>query len=101
MSDGSPEELQDLLRLDNCELVPPRSAIADILLLSRAEVLLASGYSTFSMWGSFLGRMPTLYAPGKMQQRLFDPGCGVFEGEWHPGTALPSGMSSPRASAAT
>ncbi len=89
VSDGSLDELRGLLSLPGCELVSTGKAIGDILMMSRASLLLASGYSTFSMWASFLGQMPTLYAPRKMQQRLFDVDSMSFEGEWSPGDVLP------------
>ena len=89
VSDGSADELQELLALENCELVTTGKAVGDILLMTRADLLLASGYSTFSMWASFLGEMPTLYHPGKLQQRLFPWGASIFEGEWKAGDPLP------------
>jgi hypothetical protein len=89
VSDGSRDELKDVLRLPGCELVTTKKALGDILFLARASLLLASGYSTFSMWASFLGQMPTLYHPGRMQQKLFPAGLNVFEGEWRPGEPLP------------
>ena len=69
-SDGRPGELCALLDLDNVRLVEGGSAISDLLLLSRAKVLLASG-SSFSAWASYLGQMPTLTHPGQSLSRLF------------------------------
>ncbi len=89
ISDGSRDELREILRLPDCELVTTGKAAGDILLMARASLLLATGYSTFSMWASFLGEMPTLYAPGKLQQKLFKPGTDSFEGEWKAGEPLP------------
>ena len=90
VSDGRELELAELLKLPNCRFVTQGTAIGDILLLSKAWLLLASAHSTFSMWASYLGRMPTLYFPGKMDQHVFPPGTGIFEGEWVPGQRLPS-----------
>jgi hypothetical protein len=67
-SDGDREELAELLRVDGVELQSRRPAVADLWEMSEAELLFASGFSTFSMWASYLGGMPTLYAPGKIQQ---------------------------------
>lgn len=89
VSDGSAAELAEIVALPRCQFVTTHSAVGDILLMSRAELLLASGYSTFSMWASFLGQMPTLYYPGRMQQKLFSCDVRSFEGEWEPGVALP------------
>ena len=54
----------------------------------RARLLIASG-STFSMWGSYLGQVPSIWHPGKLLQRvLLDQPDKEFE--WAPGVALPS-----------
>lgn len=64
VSDGNKEALQEILKMQNVYLANPRSAAADLITLSRAKVLLASGSSTFSGWASFFGQMPTITAPG-------------------------------------
>ncbi len=56
-SDGSDQELASPLDLDNCQRLSFGSALADLLALAQNECLIASG-STFSMWASYLGRMP-------------------------------------------
>lgn len=58
VSDGTTDDLAPLLALDHVERVPAESAISDLLLLSRARVLLASGSSSFSAWAAYLGGMP-------------------------------------------
>ena len=68
-SDGSDEELRPLLALPNVERVSFGSSVADLLALSSARVLLASG-STFSMWAAYLGRMPVIWPPGQRRQAL-------------------------------
>lgn len=93
ISDGSRNELQKILSLPNCELVTTGKAVGDILLMARARLLVATGYSTFSMWASFLGEMHTLYAHGKMQQKLFRPQAKAFEGEWDASRPLPDVIS--------
>lgn len=65
VSDGTREELEPLLRLDNVEFIRPGCAISDLLILSRSQVLMASGGSSFSAWASFLGQMPTISHPGQ------------------------------------
>lgn len=89
ISDGRDTEIAPLLGDANCKLVTTGSAIGDILLLANAKLLVASGHSTFSMWASYLGEMPTIYYPGKMQQRVFAQSVQTYEGEWRPGTVLP------------
>jgi hypothetical protein len=89
VSDGSEPEMRRIVKQPGVQWVTTERAIGDIWLMSRASLLVASGYSSFSMWASFLGQMPTLYAPGKMQQKLFAADCPAFEGEWREGQALP------------
>jgi len=59
-SDGRKEELEPLLRIPGVEKISFGSSIADLLALSQAKVLVGSKNSTFSMWASFLGRMPII-----------------------------------------
>ena len=68
-SDARDKELSSLLALPGVRRVQGNSAIEDILLISSHRVLVASG-STFSMWASFLGQIPTLWFPGQMKFRL-------------------------------
>ena len=89
VSDGHEQELAELLAVPNCRLMTLGSALGDILLLSKSGLLFASAHSTFSMWGSYLGRTPALYHPGKMDQNVFPPDAGIFEGEWSAGQSLP------------
>lgn len=65
VSDGNEGELKELLKVDNVFFVKQGSAISDLLLLSRAKVLIGSGGSVFSAWASFLGQMPTISHPGQ------------------------------------
>lgn len=89
VSDGYEHELTELLAVPNCRLVTLGNAIGDILLLSKAKLLFATAHSTFGLWGSYLGRIPTVYYPGKQDQNVFPPHAGIFEGEWRAGQALP------------
>lgn len=69
-SDGRDDELEELLNIPGCERLSFGSSIADLLALSSSNVLIASG-STFSMWASYLGRMPVIWHPGQMRQNLY------------------------------
>jgi hypothetical protein len=69
-SDASDEELRPLLGRPNVRRVFFGSSIADLLAMSTAAVLIASG-STFSMWASYLGRMPVIWPEGQRRQRLY------------------------------
>lgn len=96
-SDGVDEELEALTSFPNVERVSFGSSIADMLAIARCRFLIASG-STFSMWGTYLGQVPTLWHPGKMLQSLVldsadDRGLhsvgGGLEFEWSPNDQLP------------
>jgi hypothetical protein len=68
-SDASDQELRPLLALPGVRRVFFGSAIADLLALSTASLLIASG-STFSLWAAYLGRMPVLWPSRQRHQRL-------------------------------
>jgi len=63
-SDGSDDELQPLLEMPGIERADFGSAIADLLALSHSNIMISSN-STFSMWASYLGRMPVI-RPNKL-----------------------------------
>ena len=86
-SDGEDEELADLLALPAVERVTYGSSIADMLALSRSRILIASP-STFSMWASYLGQMPTLWHPAKLDQNVH-LGAEPREIEWSRGEPMP------------
>ena len=65
VSDGSYEDLQPLLTLENVRFVRPGCAISDLYILSNTKVLIASGASSFSAWAAFLGQMPAVSHPGQ------------------------------------
>jgi hypothetical protein len=89
ISDGDDEQIEKLLALEGVKRVTTGSAISDMLLLSKARVLIASGGSSFSAWASFLGQMPTIVSPGHSLswfkiadtttffRGAFDPRCPV------------------------
>lgn len=86
-SDGTEDELRDLLALPHVKRVDYGSGLADMFGLSRSRLLIASG-STFSMWGSFLGQVPTIWHPGKLLQPLLSDNPEQ-EIEWAAGDSLP------------
>jgi hypothetical protein len=90
-SDGTGEELAELLAEPAVEREENGSAISDLLALSRSRLLIASG-STFSMWASYLHQVPTLWHPGKLSQRVH-LGAGGRESEWAPERPLPDWVS--------
>jgi len=90
-SDGTDQELRELLTLPHVTRVDYASGLGDMFGLSRSRLLIASG-STFSMWGSYLGQVPTLWYPGKLLQNLLvrHP---ELEFEWAPGQPVPVWVS--------
>jgi len=87
-SDGTEEELSELLALPAVRRMDYGSGLGDMLGLSRSRLLIASG-STFSMWGSYLGQVPTIWHPKKLLQHVLleHPEQEI---EWAPGNALPN-----------
>ena len=69
-SDGSDQEVAELLAMPSTTRAHFGSSIADLLAMSRAGALVASG-STFSMWASYLGRMPVIWHTGQHRQQLY------------------------------
>lgn len=63
ISDGGLKQLEKILRYKATYLVNSPSAISDLLILTKAQVLLGSGNSSFSAWASFLGGMDTFSSP--------------------------------------
>lgn len=59
-SDGSDEELREVLRLPGARRAFFGNALADIIALSRCSLIVGSA-STFSSWGTFLGQVPSIY----------------------------------------
>lgn len=63
-SDGQDEELMPILRIPGTSRYEGGSAITDMLALSKATVIIASG-SSFSIWASYLGGVPAIWHPGQ------------------------------------
>ncbi len=89
-SDADEEDLQEILKLKNCKSMHLGSAISDLVALSNCKVFVSSA-STFSMWASFLGQMPSIWFPGQMRQKLIND-SSVFEGEIDYDDALPDSI---------
>jgi len=70
-SDGSDTELAPLLAIDDSQRLAFGSSIADLIALSRSNILVGSKGSTFSMWAAYLGRMPVIWPMGGLTQRLY------------------------------
>lgn len=70
-SDAKDSEIEQILNLPNVTRYYFGSSIADMLAISKSQLLIASN-STFSLWGSYLGQMPTIWFPGTLRIQLFD-----------------------------
>ena len=78
-SDAEQDDLVYVKSFHNCERVYLGSSISDMLAISNAQLLVASS-STFSMWASFLGQIPTIWFPGQLRQKIINDNT-IFEGE--------------------
>lgn len=79
-SDGTDEELKDILDLENVERITFGSSIADIIALSRSKLFIASG-STFSAWARYLGRMSTITYTNQLKRCILTELDDTFEVE--------------------
>ena len=70
-SDGSDDELADLLAIPGVERAEYGNALADMIAISRCRFLIGSD-STFSGWGAFLGNVHCLFAHLHYGRPLFD-----------------------------
>jgi hypothetical protein len=68
-TDARPDEIADVLKIPGVRLASTNPAIVDILLMARANVLITSASSTFSMWSSFLGEMPSIWFPAQWREQ--------------------------------
>jgi hypothetical protein len=64
-SDGTDMELHELLQLPGVRRSDYGNPIADLVMMSRARVLICSG-SSFSGWAAFLGEMPSIWYPRRL-----------------------------------
>ena len=67
-SDGTDEQIADLLSLPATVRSPKGSAIVDMLLLASGNVLIGTGRSSFSYWAGLLGNAPSVWYPGMSKQ---------------------------------
>lgn len=68
-SDAKKNELVEISKLPNIEISISNNVITDLLILSSASIMIASG-STFSSWASFLGQVPCIWFPGQRREFL-------------------------------
>ena len=83
-SDGSIDELSQVLSIENVRLVQGGNALSDLISLSQSKLIISSN-STFSLWSSYLGRCHTIWFPGTKRFDLFgdSESCLEFELDYH------------------
>lgn len=85
VSDGTREQLRELLDLPGVRFARPGCAISDLLILAQAKILIGSGGSSFSAWASYLSGAPTITHPGQsLQWFKVDKSGEQFVGEFDP-----------------
>ena len=62
-SDGHSSELHSVLGLPEVRLARTNKAIVDLLLISRAQLIVTSASSTFGYWAGFLADSPVILHP--------------------------------------
>ena len=77
-SDGTDKELQELLSLANVRRKTFGNSIGDIIGLSRAPVMVASG-SSFSLWARYIGSCNSISYPNQMKDRVVKDKKNMFE----------------------
>lgn len=70
-SDGTDEQLNEILSLPNVQRITFGTSIADIIALSNAKLFIASG-SSFSMWARFLGNLSTITYTNQLKEHICD-----------------------------
>lgn len=77
-SDGTDDELSELLCLPYVERAFFGNAIADIIAISKCCYLIGSD-STFSAWGAYIGQIPSLFYRLKSKPILLDSSQEIVE----------------------
>ena len=90
-SDGSNEELGELLAIPDVRRVFYGNSLADILALSRAPLMVASG-SSFSLWARFLGQCSSISYPNQIKDHVLKPASDGFEIECAQDAELPDAV---------
>ena len=93
-SDGSKEELHEILRIKNVYFSYNGNAISDLIVLSKSKIIVASN-STFSLWASYLGRCHTIWFPGTKRFNLFGKKDNCIEFELDYDKSLPNNLELP------
>lgn len=90
-SDGTNEDISQLLKMTDVCRAPRRSDVADLLVLSKSRLIVASGVSTFSNWASFLSDGVIIRHPqwmhktmraNELNQERFEGTPGMSHANW-------------------
>lgn len=87
-SDGTDEELKEILKLPNTRRVFYGSSIADVIAMSQCKMIIASG-SSFSLWARFLGQTSCVAAKGQLKCSTLVDFENAFEIEMDENETLP------------
>ena len=90
-SDGSDEELRELLAIPGVRRVFYGNSLADILALSRAPLMIGSG-SSFSLWARLLGQCCSISYPNQIKEHVLKPDSDSFEIECAEDAELPDAV---------
>lgn len=74
-SDGTDEELKPVLEMANTRRVFYGTSVADIIALSRAPLMIASG-SSFSLWARYLGNCSSISYTNQIKDHVLSEGGG-------------------------
>jgi hypothetical protein len=95
VSDGTHQQLRELLELPGVRFARPGCAVSDLLTLASARFLIGSGGSSFSAWGAFLSGAPTISHPGQsLQWFRIGQGDGQFVREFDPHRPMSTDLGS-------
>jgi hypothetical protein len=70
-SDAYTNEIMEILDLPNVSISSEKSAISDIITMSRSKLLIGSAHSSFSAWAAYLGQLPTMW--DSTRASLYEP----------------------------
>ena len=73
-TDGYPDEVAFITKAfpdRNVIVMEKAPAIQDVLTMSRAQILVCTADSTFSMWAVFLGQMPSVWRKGSNMPKIY------------------------------
>lgn len=91
-SDGTDKELTSILKIKNVIRSPFSAAISDLLAIAESTVLITSR-SSYSLFGAYLGQVPTVWYEGKKSISggfMPDNLSKTHEIEWMPGQMFSS-----------